>query len=316
MTVGRVRRAGVRRPLARRRGAGGRRGARRRPDHGCPAPPAGLELPEAPSYVVFLVDGLGARAARARTPTRRRTSPRCWTGTHAGTAGVPSTTATSLTSLGTGLPPGAHGAGRVHQPGARAPTGCSTRCSGTRTWTRSSGSRTRPRSPGCARPGVAGHRGQQARVPRQRADRRGAARRGVRRRRPGRASGSPPRSRPPPTGPSLTYLYDGDLDWTGHRYGVASPQWLPAARDRSTPRPSSCARRCPRRPGCSWSPTTAWSTRPPTHRIDVDDAPRAARRARAVRRGGAVPAPLLPRRRGRRRAGRPGASSSATGPWC
>ncbi len=26
--------------------------------------------------------------------------------------------------------------------------------------------------------------------------------------------------------PSLTYMYDGDLDWTGHRYGVASPQWL------------------------------------------------------------------------------------------
>ena len=26
--------------------------------------------------------------------------------------------------------------------------------------------------------------------------------------------------------PSLTYLYDGDLDWTGHRYGVASSQWL------------------------------------------------------------------------------------------
>ena len=25
--------------------------------------------------------------------------------------------------------------------------------------------------------------------------------------------------------PSLTYLYDGDLDWTGHRYGVASAQW-------------------------------------------------------------------------------------------
>jgi hypothetical protein len=28
------------------------------------------------------------------------------------------------------------------------------------------------------------------------------------------------------TQPSLTYLYDGDLDWTGHRYGVASAQWL------------------------------------------------------------------------------------------
>jgi hypothetical protein len=26
-------------------------------------------------------------------------------------------------------------------------------------------------------------------------------------------------------GPSLTYMYDGDLDWTGHRYGVASMSW-------------------------------------------------------------------------------------------
>ena len=26
--------------------------------------------------------------------------------------------------------------------------------------------------------------------------------------------------------PSLTYLYDSDLDWTGHRYGVSSSQWL------------------------------------------------------------------------------------------
>jgi hypothetical protein len=26
--------------------------------------------------------------------------------------------------------------------------------------------------------------------------------------------------------PSLTYMYDGDLDWTGHRYGVASSHWL------------------------------------------------------------------------------------------
>jgi Type I phosphodiesterase / nucleotide pyrophosphatase len=25
--------------------------------------------------------------------------------------------------------------------------------------------------------------------------------------------------------PSVTYLYDGDLDWTGHRYGVDSAQW-------------------------------------------------------------------------------------------
>ncbi len=25
--------------------------------------------------------------------------------------------------------------------------------------------------------------------------------------------------------PSVTYLYDGDLDWTGHRHGVASTSW-------------------------------------------------------------------------------------------
>ena len=40
------------------------------------------------------------------------------------------------------------------------------------------------------------------------------------------ASGSPPPSRAPPQQPSLTYLYDSDLDWTGHKYGVASQQWL------------------------------------------------------------------------------------------
>src|SRR5690606_23055248 len=26
--------------------------------------------------------------------------------------------------------------------------------------------------------------------------------------------------------PSLTYLYDSDLDWTGHKHGVASTEWL------------------------------------------------------------------------------------------
>jgi hypothetical protein len=26
-------------------------------------------------------------------------------------------------------------------------------------------------------------------------------------------------------GPGVTYVYDGDVDWTGHRYGVDSPQW-------------------------------------------------------------------------------------------
>ena len=39
------------------------------------------------------------------------------------------------------------------------------------------------------------------------------------------ASGSPPRRRSAAR-PSLTYLYDSDLDWTGHRWGVSSSQWL------------------------------------------------------------------------------------------
>jgi hypothetical protein len=67
-----------------------------------------LGLPPSPRYAVLLLDGLGwnllqrhADAApylASLLPTSRSL-----------TAGVPSTTAVSLTSLGTGLPPGAHG---------------------------------------------------------------------------------------------------------------------------------------------------------------------------------------------------------------
>lgn len=65
-----------------------------------------LQLPEAPRLVLLLVDGLGERqllrhAADAPylSSLARRTL----------TSGVPSTTATSLTSLGVGVPPGTHG---------------------------------------------------------------------------------------------------------------------------------------------------------------------------------------------------------------
>jgi hypothetical protein len=66
-----------------------------------------LGLPSASRYVVFLVDGLGhdlVAQAADRAP---------WLAARLGdrplTSGVPSTTVTSLTSLGTGLPPGQHG---------------------------------------------------------------------------------------------------------------------------------------------------------------------------------------------------------------
>ena len=66
-----------------------------------------LGLPAANRYVVLLVDGLGhelvARAADSAPWLAARLGDRALT------SGVPATTVTSLTSLGTGLPPGQHG---------------------------------------------------------------------------------------------------------------------------------------------------------------------------------------------------------------
>ncbi|MDP9318766.1 MAG: alkaline phosphatase family protein [Actinomycetota bacterium] len=67
-----------------------------------------LALPAASSYVVLLVDGLGwnlLRRHRSEAPYLSSLTERG----RAITSGVPSTTATSLTSIGTGLPPGTHG---------------------------------------------------------------------------------------------------------------------------------------------------------------------------------------------------------------
>src|SRR3546814_20589947 len=68
--------------------------------------PSDLELPSAQGYVVLLIDGLGQqllqRYAHAAPYLSELTS-------RPGTAGVPSTQAPYLTSLGPGLPPGQHG---------------------------------------------------------------------------------------------------------------------------------------------------------------------------------------------------------------
>src|SRR5690606_17349569 len=71
----------------------------------------GLELPPAPQYVVYLVDGLGADllAAHADDAPYLHSLLAESSGPTGLTAGVPSTTATSLTSLGTALTPGEHG---------------------------------------------------------------------------------------------------------------------------------------------------------------------------------------------------------------
>ncbi|QNN52996.1 alkaline phosphatase family protein [Nocardioides mesophilus] len=180
----------------------------------------GLVLPGASSYVVFLVDGLGYELLRDHPEE----AP--FLHAHLGepaTVGVPSTTATSLTSFGTALPPGAHGV-----------VGFSSRIPGTdqllnalmwskdvdpREWQphttafsrlAAAGVRTtvvNKRSFEGSGLTVAGHRG---------ADFVGVDRVGERIAAVQAVSA---------TSPSVTYMYDGDLDWTGHRYGVDSPEW-------------------------------------------------------------------------------------------
>ncbi len=191
---------------------------------GCPLAerPTDLLLPPAPSYVVFLVDGLGSELLKRYAHAAPFLAGLITD--EPATAGVPSTTATSLTSLGTGLPPGTHGlvgfTSRV--PGTNTllnalqwdaavdpvewqphPTafarlaglGVSVTCVNKREF----------RSSGLT---VASQRG---------ADFVGADRVGE------RIAAVLASSAPTP---SLTYVYDGDLDWTGHRFGVASSQWL------------------------------------------------------------------------------------------
>ncbi len=183
-------------------------------------PVSNIELPDARSYVVFLVDGLGHELLRDHAEE----AP--FLHAHLGepaTVGVPSTTATSLTSLGTALPPGGHGV-----------VGYTSRIPGTtdllnalswsshvdpREWQPHRTAFDRLAAAGVrttvvnkrdfAESGltVAGHRGAEF-VGADRVGERLAAVQAAARH-----------------APSLTYMYDGDLDWTGHRYGVDSPQW-------------------------------------------------------------------------------------------
>ncbi|MEV4867625.1 nucleotide pyrophosphatase/phosphodiesterase family protein [Streptomyces syringium] len=80
---------------------------------GVPGLPAGMELAPADRVCVFLIDGLGwelLRAHPAEAPFLHSLLGTSMNGTgEPMTAGFPSTTATSLASVGTGLPPGAHG---------------------------------------------------------------------------------------------------------------------------------------------------------------------------------------------------------------
>lgn len=82
-----------------------------------------LSLPAAPRYCVLLVDGLGHNLLAA-TPSKAPFLSSLLARGRAITSGLPSTTASSLTSLGTGLVPGRHGVvgytSRVRLPGGDA----------------------------------------------------------------------------------------------------------------------------------------------------------------------------------------------------
>lgn len=181
---------------------------------------SGLVLPPADRYVVLLVDALGHHLVSRHAEDAPYLASLLG---EPGRAGVPSTTATSLTSLGTGLPPGQHGL-----------VGFTSRVPGTDRllnalmWDKQvDPAEWQPNPSGFARLAAAGV---EATVVNKRefmasgltmcgyrgADFVGADRIGERIAAVVAAS----RARP-----SLTYVYDGDLDWTGHRYGVDSLQW-------------------------------------------------------------------------------------------
>ncbi len=181
----------------------------------------GWALPAAPAYVVLLVDGLGDRLLRRNAEWAPYLASLA-VAVPAATVGVPSTTSTSLTSLGTALPPGAHGI-----------VGYTTRIPGTSLllnalqWDkRVDPLQWQPHPTAFDRLAAAGA---SVRVVSKRefegsgltvASQRGAtylAADRIGERIAAAVDHSP--------APSLTYVYEGDLDWTGHRYGVDSTQW-------------------------------------------------------------------------------------------
>jgi hypothetical protein len=192
------------------------------PTFGLDGDATALFLPEAQKYVVFLVDGLGFELLRDHADA----APFLHSlieGTEPATVGVPSTTATSLTSLGTALPPAAHGV-----------VGYTSRIPGTHEllnalmWSKDvDPHQWQPHPTAFARLAAAGvhtttvNKREFADSGLTQASTRGAEFVGADRLGERLVAVQAASRR----GPCLTYMYDGDLDWTGHRYGVASAQW-------------------------------------------------------------------------------------------
>jgi hypothetical protein len=183
-----------------------------------------LGLPPAEGYCVLLVDGLGWELLRGHPAEAPFLGSLLGAGRPI-TVGTPSTTATSLTSLGTGLPPGRHG---VVGYTSRLP-GSTDGLFNALTWDQGVDPATYQPHPTvferAAAAGVA-----VASVSKRQFRDSGLTLAGLR----------GPRYRGADTwgervaavaeelaapGPRLVYVYDGDLDFTGHRNGCGSAAW-------------------------------------------------------------------------------------------
>jgi hypothetical protein len=109
-----------------------------------------LGLQGAGRVCLLVVDGLGWELLRGHQAAAPFLSELAFNSRPL-TAGFPSTTATSLGSIGTALPPAAHGVLGYQGP-PPATTGCATLCTGRRTSTRWPGSPRRRCSSGPPRP--------------------------------------------------------------------------------------------------------------------------------------------------------------------
>ena len=184
-----------------------------------------LSLPPAASYVVMLVDGLGydlLAEHRSHAPyLHSLLSDTSQLGP--ATCGVPSTTATSLTSLGTALTPGQHGlvgfTSRVPETGALLNSLFWDQPVDPLVWQPHRTAFDALEAAGVHTSVVS--KREFAGSGLTRCGQRGAAYVGaddVAERIAGAVAAAARR-------PSLTYVYDGDLDWHGHRAGVDSSRW-------------------------------------------------------------------------------------------
>jgi hypothetical protein len=183
-----------------------------------------LGLPHARGYCVLLIDGLGWNQLRrhpAEAPFLASLLPQA----RPLSVGAPSTTATSLTSFGTGLPPGRHGV-----------VGYTSRRPGTTDvllnaliWDPQVDPIAYQPHPTVFERAVAAHVSVSVVSKRQFRDS-GLTLAGLRGPRFRGADALGERvaavaEELTTTAPSLIYVYDGDLDYTGHRHGCSSAAW-------------------------------------------------------------------------------------------